>query len=514
MKRLQLVLLAAALQACVDFDGSLDAYCRTHDCSDDGAGGGRGAAGGGAGGAQATGGGVGGTGGEGGEGGGVVGGGNHGGGDGQAGGLGGDGGGANVAGGSGGNGGGSAAGGGAGMHEVCDNQLDDDGDGRVDCTDPDCVGQACNAGGPGDVCGAGGACVCGGRQQSLNHFGAYRGSVVQHQGTTKALVATTGGIFFFQCTGACASPAPVYGSMLLVPTINESTLKPQLRIGADGGLTAFVRDGRQPSDGTLYLECGSADCLTPASWSSVAIAPATDRGQLGSSAYALSGSLRAVAYEHQDAGLAYAECSSGCASSAAAWTRRSFPYNPLGLAIAVRTTGATVTRSVALGRDLDTALYGECTGHSCTAADAGWAFVPLAEGGNVDLALDKQGLPQVFATARANAKGAWVMRCLKRPCTQAYNWGPQQWLLPDGGNVNAVSLADGGTAFVGIRAGGGVVVGTLEAAGQVRLHPLLGCDGGTMPAWNAVPVAGAEGSRPRFLLSTLPGNEAVLVDEP
>src|SRR5436305_4520379 len=47
--------------------------------------------------------------------------------------------------------------------EICDNNTDDNGDGKIDCADPECLGKACPLSGSTasfGQCDATGACTC------------------------------------------------------------------------------------------------------------------------------------------------------------------------------------------------------------------------------------------------------------------------------------------------------------------------------------------------------------------
>ncbi len=336
---------------------------------------------------------------------------------------------------------------------VCNDLVDQDCDGQLDCAESSCLGAACLSGVPQNVCIAPSTCACGIAVTQLGAAAAIRAqnmSALTLAGAPRTLWAShNAGIFYSECTSGCATATPSWSSPVALwafdaGTTNLGYLRPTMRVLDAGTVVVFLRSG-VATGGTSVprrMEC-SSNCSSLASWTTTDLA--VSGAAQTTSALATHQGLQAVAWETSTGTTTYAECTSASCTSPAAWATLSIPFNPFGGALELLPLAdGGVLRGLVLGANI--ARYGECASNCLSLA--GWSFVDVAVGGLPDLAFDKNGLPRLFGIPVPGTNDDVVMsRCVQRPCNLPSSWTSPQVVAPLGRYVSAGTAPDGGTFF-------------------------------------------------------------------
>ena len=334
---------------------------------------------------------------------------------------------------------------------VCNDLVDQDCDGELDCAESSCLGAACQSGVPQNVCIAPSTCACGIAVTQLGAATAIRAqnmAALTLAGTPRALWAShNAGVFYSECTSGCSTATPSWSTAIPLwafdaGTTNLGYLRPTMRVLDAGTVVVFMRNGLGAGGVPRRMECSSS-CGSLASWITTDL---VDGGAAQtSSALATHQALQAVAWETASSTTTYAECTATSCATPLAWSSVTIPFNPFGAALQLLPlVDGGVLRSLVLGAT--TARYGECAGNCLTLAS--WSFVDLAVGGLPDLTFDKAGLPRLFGIPTPGMNDDVVMaRCTQRPCTVLANWTAPQVVAPLGRYVSAGVTSDGGTFF-------------------------------------------------------------------
>jgi hypothetical protein len=298
-------------------------------------------------------------------------------------------------------------------------------------------------------------CACGVNDTNISNSSTGAANTVDLAGRPRILLALDqGGIEYFECTAGCAGPNPLWSIPVTLSIIgtgggNTAPLRPALATTAQGGLVAAFRDqpNGQNASRLMYSECPSGTCNSPAAWQSL---PLTALGGIRSGSGVdldSEGPLRAIVFEHPDAGGVWAECSSNCAADAGNWTffESRVPSNNRPT---VNLTGGVRRAMFAntLGGQNTGIAYLQCVGATCPGA--GWTSARVTNAGTYpDMTLDSHGTPIAFAVSGGGATpGLLLLRCANGACNTNNAWTSTS--LNGATGTPLVGNAPDGRAFV------------------------------------------------------------------